>query len=1573
MAIDKLIPQYLSSDTDQKLVKSVEMTDNLNVRVSNNDEGTSGVLKNIKGTKAVEAFSPLHALPAGENRVIGSVENIKNNEVIFFLWNNNGQHGIYRIDSLYNTFKKVYEDSVLGFNKLSFVDSDIIINEKGETLLYWTDNVNPPMKINVSRALNNDYPVSLTSGTDEEKLLNLTIAKPRPDKAPSYTIVNNPDITRSNIREKHFQFAYRYKYEDGEISALSEWSSFSFATTQTKSDFIEIDSKDFYNQINVFVRHSVAEVKKILVYARELGSETFYEIDEINNNYTSNAQTIEFTNNKLAAALSDVDTNKAYDNVPHRAKALSIAGNRLMMANYEEGYENTELSINANNVYKDVENVYNLKAYVATGADGAYSYYNQLNTDTDGEYEIFFDYSPLPSSIPSGAVVNIEFVIVSKLIQVFADPNNEHYSMLFSWKIDKELISNKLSDSMVFTTGVKSTGTSPFWKLSLKNVVFKESFRTSSVKSKSDMISDINSLLTSNTYTGIVDGDRFDDEAANVYAVVSEVFGLISSEAKVWLEGTASFALEEGSILNDIQTFNLKFAGAAVSVRDAEIIDYEYIPTSLTSYPVAVEVVSSPAQKIGGQAGFSINPLIYPNTDSVEYTESGISGNSSFVAKSLDGYSSFKSDANHLFGLVYFDDRGRASGVNKIDSVYTGSYNERTKKGGSFIDFRILNNAPSWAKRWQLVYAGNENVERFIQYSVGSPLIPKDKDEYVSEAVYVSMNVLEGSNNSYTATTGAKTEYKYTEGDVLKIIRYTNNNGQKIYPTGYEFKVIGYERVNDESERFLAPKGRDWETKNGWVIKLEKVNKAGFSANEVRSGGGLWNNDVVIEILTPKKEVKDRVYYGVGKSYEIVNGLHQGDRDVTTQASATLTIDGAGGITSSDRLYIGDTINVNGTVITIDSVSIELDGTYSYTYRGVVTAQATESYQVGNYQSAVVTANRGDVFFRPRRLIRRNGMLKRNVLLSDQWDENSFDIDIEFIEDYSISDFYKSDGFTKNKPYAFIPNSKTIRRKASVTYSDAFSIDSDRLSLSSFNLSLANWSDVDVIYGGINSIVSRGDALTVIQASKTLQLPVNKNIVEYADGSTSLAVSKNVLGVPSYYAGDYGTSNPESVIERFGVLYFCDINSRKVIRISADGITPISEKGMDSYFQNLFTDLITNVSSPKIVGGFDPDNNEYLITVEDFSQSTISIQSSDPELEPTVYEVEVNDESEYTPTPIYTSTQIVWNNIPLNWNDICQEWDELGNGYLEVDGTFYLDSSFQGSIGVITILVTDTTNTFVAVAQYNLGTGVVTFPAQTCDGKTITTKFGGAESSGVTISYKHTAGVWSSKYSFLPSNYASLGNYLYSFFQNDNGIIWRHNANETRNLIYGVQESSMFEVVSNFNPSMVKAYQALAVEGGGNWTSTIENSTQKTSISEFEEREGHRYAMIPRDTKNSKGHQILLGTVASVLNNDITFTTPINRLPFVVGDEIKVGDGANLNTTGISILSVVDRRTIRCSGNLVNVGDKIFVEHNSIVDGDVMRDVYASIKMNSTDSEPFEVHAVSVHFDRSRLHNDRVN
>ena len=226
--------------------------------------------------------------------VIGSVANEKNKEIIFVVWNSNDDHGIYKLDMVSGKYQKLYEDSVLNLQKNSYVDCDVVVNEENETLFYWTDNINPPMKVNINRLILGGYPASLTSGTDEEKLLCLTVAKQRPLSPPSYTLVNNSSLERNSIREKHFQFAYRYKYLDGEVSALSDWSSYTFASTQAKSDFLTPSSKDFFNQINVFVKNTVADVEKITVYAKELNSQTFYEIEEKNNNFTSNS-----TNGKL--------------------------------------------------------------------------------------------------------------------------------------------------------------------------------------------------------------------------------------------------------------------------------------------------------------------------------------------------------------------------------------------------------------------------------------------------------------------------------------------------------------------------------------------------------------------------------------------------------------------------------------------------------------------------------------------------------------------------------------------------------------------------------------------------------------------------------------------------------------------------------------------------------------------------------------------------------------------------------------------------------------------------------------------------------------------------------------------------------------------------------------------------------------------------------------------------------------------------------------------------------------------------------------------------------------------------
>ena len=415
---------------------------------------------------------------------------------------------------------------------------------------------------------------------------------------------------------------------------------------------------------------------------------------------------------------------------------------------------------------------------------------------------------------------------------------------------------------------------------------------------------------------------------------------------------------------------------------------------------------------------------------------------------------------------------------------------------------------------------------------------------------------------------------------------------------------------------------------------------------------------------------------------------------------------------------------------------------------------------------------------------------------------------------------------------------------------------------------------------------------------------------------------------------------------------------------------------MDSFFEEKFKTLVSSTDNLRVVGGFDPDNNEYLVTVESLNKAAVTIGSTE-------YIVPVDSDNNFTVQGIvFTASTVLWNTWGNLWNTFCGNWEDVGNGIIVLDNIYgtqsvLVDDEFYGSTATINVLITDSTYSFSAIGQLNLGTGLVTLPSTTCEGDSISLGDASSAESGFTIAYKHAEGVWGSKYSFKPSMYVNVNNELYSFFNSDSGIMWKHNVNDTRNNFYGTQYNSEIEVVSNRNPSMVKVFESLAVEGGGSWSGTLTTSDQSTTIetSDFEEREGHRYTMIFKDTLVSTGHQIYLGKVESVSNDTITFTTPINKIPFVVGDTLKTAVGSTLTDTTMEISALTDRKTVQCTTAVsnVSVGDNVFVEHSSRIDGDPMRDVFLKIKLTSSDTSAFEVHAVSISYDRSRLHNDRVN
>jgi len=175
---------------------------------------------------------------------------------------------------------------------------------------------------------------------------------------------------------------------------------------------------------------------------------------------------------------------------------------------------------------------------------------------------------------------------------------------------------------------------------------------------------------------------------------------------------------------------------------------------------------------------------------------------------------------------------------------------------------------------------------------------------------------------------------------------------------------------------------------------------------------------------------------------------------------------------------------------------------------------------------------------------------------------------------------------------------------------------------------------------------------------------------------------------------------------------------------------------------------------------------------------------------------------------------------------------------------------------------------------------------------------------------------------------------------------------------------------------MIKVFEALGIEGNGVWSGVLTTSDQSTTIetTDFDEREGHKYSMIFRDTVDSQSNKTYLGKISNVSNNEITFTSPVHKVPFVKGDTLRIADVNSLNNSNETITGLVSRNKISVSDDTpFSVNDEIFVKNNARVSGDPMRDVFLKIKLTSSDTSPFEVHALSVSFDRSRLHNDKVN
>tara|TARA_Y100001973_G_scaffold12471_1_gene17313 strand:+ start:72 stop:6425 length:6354 start_codon:yes stop_codon:yes gene_type:complete len=160
-------------------------------------------------------------------------------------------------------------------------------------------------------------------------------------------------------------------------------------------------------------------------------------------------------------------------------------------------------------------------------------------------------------------------------------------------------------------------------------------------------------------------------------------------------------------------------------------------------------------------------------------------------------------------------------------------------------------------------------------------------------------------------------------------------------------------------------------------------------------------------------------------------------------------------------------------------------------------------------------------------------------------------------------------------------------------YSGLYNSTSGTNELNQFNIGEKITKDLNPSYGSIQALKTRDTNLVTFTEDKVLKVLSNKDAVFNADGNPQLTATNRVLGQAVPFVGDYGISkNPESLAVDQYRMYFADKQRGAILRLSNDGLTPISNIGMKSWFRENLK------KADNIIGTYDVVNGEYNVTLD---------------------------------------------------------------------------------------------------------------------------------------------------------------------------------------------------------------------------------------------------------------------------------------------------------------------------------------------------------------------------------------
>lgn len=411
-------------------------------------------------------------------------------------------------------------------------------------------------------------------------------------------------------------------------------------------------------------------------------------------------------------------------------------------------------------------------------------------------------------------------------------------------------------------------------------------------------------------------------------------------------------------------------------------------------------------------------------------------------------------------------------------------------------------------------------------------------------------------------------------------------------------------------------------------------------------------------------------------------------------------------------------------------------------------------------------------------------------------------------------------------PRAYLKeDSNEVRhRTSSLIYSGIFNSRTNINETNVFSTGQDITRTIDPHNGSVQLIHALDNNLTIFQENKVSQALIDKDAIYSTEGNQTTALTTKVIGPVTPYVGDYGISrNPESFAEFGFRRYFADKDRNAIIRLSKDGITPISNYGMKDYFR----DELVKISEGQLV------YSDELSLVYD--GTTGLIQQG-----PTNF----SNPQQPIPAPAglrwfevalpggFPNDIVIGSKVQLNTNFTANPNNFVTLETVVVGSGVYVDNSGQSPVNrnVIytrgnAIPVSATGLVPVVRFVYNRKDKIVggydnyksnyIVSLQTFTGSKTTDELSDNYN---TIAYDESVQGWVTFYTYRPELIFSMKNSMYT---TKYGVLYKHyDSNFIRtnhNNFYGVDNPSSIEFIFNNGPSVSKNFKTIAYEGSSGW------------------------------------------------------------------------------------------------------------------------------------------------------------